>query len=41
MKRWQKHVDKVSNKTDLNDIKKLNRDSGQPEYAHSNYLMLR
>ena len=41
MKRWQKHIEKVVNKTDLGDIKKQNRDSGQPEYAQSNYLMLR
>jgi hypothetical protein len=41
MKRWQKHIEKVANKTDLSDIKTLNKESGQAEYAQSNYLMLR
>jgi hypothetical protein len=41
MKRWNKHVEKTLNKTDMNDAKKVHSESGQPEYAQSNYLMLR
>ena len=41
MKRWNKHIEKVLHKTDIGDAKKLHNESGQPEYAQNNYLMLR
>lgn len=41
MRRWQKHIEKVLHKTDVEDAKKIHQDNGQPEYAQSNYLMLR
>lgn len=41
MKRWNKHIEKTLNKTDVADAKNLNIENGQPEYAQCNYLQLR
>ena len=41
MKRYQKHLEKTLDQKDLNDTRSINCDNGQPEYAQSNYLMLR
>jgi hypothetical protein len=41
MKRYQKHIEKTLDQKDQNDIRSINCENGQPEYAQSNYLMLR
>lgn len=43
MKRWEKHVQKCLGEADADDAQRDEpcADSGQPEYAHSNYLRLR
>ena len=41
MKRWQKHIDRQLNKIDNQDAHKVNKESGQAEFAQVNYLMLR
>lgn len=40
-KRWQGHLEKHLSEMDVADAKQVHRDSGQAEFAQSNYLMLR